>query len=412
MSPGLGGRFGGGGRLLAFVSAVVFVDTALFGVIAPLLPFYSDELGLSKTAAGVLVAAFPAGVLAGAFPAGAAVARLGARRVTIVGLALLVGSSLVFGVAGDVVVLDVARFVQGAGSAASWTAALAWLARRSAPERRGELLGTAFSAALAGALVGPALGAAARGVDPAFVFSAAAAVGVGMIAWALRVPAPSASRDESGWGSALRERALLPGAAVILAVGLLFGAIAVLVPLRFDELGAGGAVIGGAFAAAALLEGLLGAPLGRLSDRVGPLRPIRASLLGGAVLALILPLPETLPLLVFLVVLTAPVEGGMFVPAMKMLADGAERAGLDQGYAFAVFNITWALTTAVGSAAGGAIADVASDTAAYAAIAALMAAGLIASLRASPASPFSASPGAPSPGRPSRPSSSPSARGR
>ena len=32
----------------------------------------------------------------------------------------------------------------------------------------------------------------------------------------------------------------------------------------------------------------------------------------------------------------------MFVPSMKMLADGAERARLDQGYAFAIFNFAWA----------------------------------------------------------------------
>ena len=382
----------GGGRLLAFVAAVVFVDSALFGVIAPLLPFYSDELGLSKTAAGVLVAAFPAGVFAGAFPSGAAVARFGAKPTTIFGLALFAGSSLVFGFASEIVLLDAARFVQGVGSAASWTAGLAWLARMSPPDRRGERLGIAFSGALAGSLLGPALGAAARGIDPAIVFSLAALVGVGLAVWSLRVPAPPASRAEAGWGSALRERALLPGAAVILMVGLLFGVVEVLVPLRFDALGGGGAVIGAAFAAAALAEGVTGPLIGRLSDRIGPLRPVQASLLGGIVLALVLPLPESIAILLLLCVVLGPVEGGMFVPAMKMLADGAERARLDQGYAFAIFNFTWALTTAAGSAGGGAIADAAGDGVAYAAIAAILAIGLIASLRASPASPSPASP--------------------
>ncbi len=384
MSRGLAGRFGGGGRLLAFVSAVVFVDSALFGVIAPLLPFYTDELGLSKTEAGVLVAAFPAGVFAGAFPAGALVARFGAKPTAIVGLALFAGASLVFGFANDIVLLDLARFLQGAGSAASWTAGLAWLSRESPPERRGERLGIAFSGALAGSLLGPALGAAARGIDPAIVFSLAAAVGVGLIAWSLRVPAPPASRDEGGWVSALRERALLPGAGAILMVGLLFGVVEVLVPLRFDALGAGGAVIGGAFALAALAEGVTGPMIGRLSDRIGPLRPVRWSLVAGIVLALVLPLPETAALLVVLCVVLGPVEGGMFVPGMKMLADGAEQAGLDQGYAFAIFNFTWALTTAAGSAGGGAIADASSDTVAYGAMAAVLLAAFAAAFGLSP----------------------------
>ena len=50
----------------------------------------------------------------------------------------------------------------------------------------------------------------------------------------MRLPGPAASRDEAGWGTALRERALLPGAAVIVMVGLLFGIAEVLAaaPLR------------------------------------------------------------------------------------------------------------------------------------------------------------------------------------
>jgi MFS family permease len=170
-------------------------------------------------------------------------------------------------------------------------------------------------------------------------------------------------------------------------------------------------VIGLAFALASLAEGVTGPLFGRVADRVGPLRPVRLSLVGGIALAVVLPLPESIVLLVLLCVVLGPVEGGMFVPAMKMLADGAERARLDQGYAFAIFNFTWALTTAAGSAGGGAIADVSSDTVAYAVIAALLAVGLIASLRASAASPAfrpSASPSNPA----SSPAPSPSARRR
>ncbi len=366
-----------GRRLLFFVGAVVLVDSALFGVIAPLLPFYTEELGLSKTAAGVLVAAFPAGVFAGAFPAGWAVARFGPRPVAVVGLALFAGASLVFGLAREVVILDLARFVQGMGSAVSWTAALAWLARQSPPEIRGERLGTAFSAALAGSLIGPALGAAARGIDPEIVFSIAAAFGVVLIFWALRVPGPAALEGEAGWMSALRERALLPGAAVILVVGLFFGVVEVLVPLRLDALGAGAVAIGAAFAAAAVLEGVLGRPLGQLSDRVGALRPVQVSLFAGAVFAVLFPVPESVLVLGILVALSGPLEGGLFIPGMKLLADGAESSGLDQGYAFAIFNFTWALTTAVGSAAGGAIADVAGDTTAYLLLAGVMAAAFV-----------------------------------
>ena len=42
---------------------------------------------------------------------------------------LLVVSSLVFGHAETIVVLDAARFVQGMGGACSWAGGLAWLIR-------------------------------------------------------------------------------------------------------------------------------------------------------------------------------------------------------------------------------------------------------------------------------------------
>ena len=41
-------------RLLFIGSAVVFLDVVFYAAITPLLPAYVNDLGLSKTAAGVL----------------------------------------------------------------------------------------------------------------------------------------------------------------------------------------------------------------------------------------------------------------------------------------------------------------------------------------------------------------------
>ena len=392
-----------GGRLLAFVSAVVFVDTTVFGVIAPLLPYYTAELALSKAEAGILVAAFPAGVIAGAFPAASLVTRVGVRRVTVMGLVALAWASLVFGFAESLVLLVLARFAQGAASAATWTASLAWLARETPAERRGERLGTAFSAAVVGALLGPALGAAARGTDPAAVFAFGALAGLAMAAWATRMSEPRGEAGEGRLSTALRSPSLLPGMLVILLVGLFFGVVEVLVPLQLDALGAGGVAIAGAFALTSLGQAIAGPRIGRVSDRAGAHAPVAVSLCLGAILAALMPLPESVVLLAVLLVLCGPVGGGLFVPGMKLLADGAEAAGLDQAYGFAIFNLTWALTTAAGAFAAGAVAEVAGDTAAYLALAGVMALAFTASALVSSGSSRSSGRG-PSPSSPSSPS--------
>src|SRR6516225_5690938 len=84
-------------RLLAFVCALVLVDTIFFSALTPLLPHYTQVAGLSKAGAGILVAAYPAGTLVGSLPSGALIARLGDRRVVLLGLALMSAATLVFG---------------------------------------------------------------------------------------------------------------------------------------------------------------------------------------------------------------------------------------------------------------------------------------------------------------------------
>jgi MFS family permease len=60
-----------------------------------------------------------------------------------------------FGLADEIWLLDSLRFAQGIGAAIAWTGALAWLATEAPIERRGEMLGIAFAAAVTGALLGP-----------------------------------------------------------------------------------------------------------------------------------------------------------------------------------------------------------------------------------------------------------------
>ena len=73
------------------------------------------------------------------------------------------------------------------------------------------------------------------------------------------------------------------------------------------------------------------------------------------------------------VVAVSGLLGGLWVPAMGLLTGGAERIGLDHGFAFAYFNLSWAAGFSLGSVAGGGLAEAAGDPVAYGGVAALYA---------------------------------------
>src|SRR4051794_40728620 len=122
--------------------AVVFLDTLFFSAIAPLLPRYADDFGLTKAAAGVLAGAYPAGTLVAAIPAVLVAMRIGVKGALLLGLGLLAVSSVAFGLGDSIVVLDVSRFVQGAAGALCWSGSLAWLIGSAPVDRRGGRVGT------------------------------------------------------------------------------------------------------------------------------------------------------------------------------------------------------------------------------------------------------------------------------
>ncbi len=353
--------------LLAFVCLVVFVDTVFYAAITPILPELSDEYDLSKTAAGVLAAAYPAGTFLGALPGGWLAARVGTRPTVLLGLGLLVASSVVFAFADSIVVLDVARFVQGIGGAASWAGALGWLIGAAPRERRGELIGTALAAAIIGALFGPVLGAAAGALGQAPVFATVAAMGAAMMVWALRLRAAQPEGDSrvSTLLASLGDRRVLAGMWLTTLPGVLFGTLAVLGPLRMDELGAGATGIAAAWLIAAALEAIVNPLVGRLSDRRGRLIPSIAGVTGGGLVMLALPWPSSAWVLGGLVILAAPAIGTLWTPAMAMLSDGAEAFGVDQGFAFALVNLAWATGQTAGAAGSARLADAAGDRVPY-----------------------------------------------
>jgi predicted MFS family arabinose efflux permease len=354
-------------RLLFLVGGIVFVDTMFFAALTPLLPEYADTYDLSKAGAGVLAGAYPIGALAGGIPSGLATARFGARPVTIAGILVIAVTTVIFATADSILVLDAARFAQGFGSSFAWTAGLTWLVSSTPAARRGQTIGTAMAAAIVGALFGPVLGGVASVVGQGVAFGAAALLAVALGVWAFLTdePPPSKPQPLAIFIRALRNRRIALGVWFVILPALLFGTMGVLAPLRLEELGFTAVAIGTLWLCTAALEATANPIVGRITDRVGRIRPMMVLALCSAIAAAALPWPDRAAVLAAVVVVASIVFGTFWTPAMALLSDEAEARGLQYAYAFALINIAWAPGQALGAAGGGGLAELTSDAVPY-----------------------------------------------
>ena len=295
----------------------------------------------------------------GGIPGGLAAARFGPKLAVVSGLALLAFASFAFAAADGPWALGLARFVQGASSTVTWAGALAWLTVATPRARRGELIGTAFGAAVFGAILGPMFGAVADAVS---VRASFATVGVGAVAlalWAASRPAlPPEEQAPGAVGRAFSDRGFVGGLWLNTLPALLFGMLVVLVPLRLDVGGFAPFAIGTVFLAAGLVEVAVNPVLGRFSDRRGRLLPIRLALAASVVVAVAFAAARDPYVVSLLAVLAAIAFGAFYTPGMALVSDRTEAAGLSQAIGFGIMNTAWALGNMSGPAIAGSLAEV------------------------------------------------------
>jgi predicted MFS family arabinose efflux permease len=224
-----------------------------------------------------------------------------------------------------------------------------------------------MSAAIVGALFGPVLGGVASVIGQAVAFGTAGLIAVALAVWAFLTSAPPPARPQplQLFVRALRNRRIVLSVWFVVLPALLFGTMGVLAPLRLEELGFSAVAIGVLWLCTAAVEATANPVVGRITDRVGRIRPMMMLALGSAVAAAALPWPNRAAVLALLVVAAGITFGSFWTPGMALLSDEAEARGLEYAYAFALINIAWAPGQALGAAGGGGLAEVTSDAVPY-----------------------------------------------
>lgn len=355
-------------RLVVLGCAMGGVETAFYSALAPLLPTFRDQFGLSKAQVGLLVAMYAVGLCVAALPVGMFASVVGVKGAALSGLLGLAITSVVFGIANSYWELLITRILQGVAGALCWTAGIAWLVEVAPATRRSEMIGLFSGASAAGAVLGPALGGAAALVGRAEAFTAVALFVALVALEAARRPRP-APHDWQPIVQVARAHAspqLWGGQWLVCLPGLLLGTIGVLAPLRLHRLGLGPVGIAATYLVAASL-GILARPaVGRWADRRGRTAAIRLLLVGCIVVTVVVPWVGDRWLASIFVMLAVCNYGLLWGPTMAWLSQAYEQAGIAQAVGFALMNLTVGVAIVAGAAVAGEIAHLAGDPIAYA----------------------------------------------
>jgi predicted MFS family arabinose efflux permease len=357
------------------IAVLLGFEATLWAVLTPILPHYARTLGASKPAIGVLTGAYGAGLIPGAFLSAWLAARAGVRRTTLAGMLTFAVTVVPFGFATNIVVLDVLRALQGVGSGFIWGGGLTWLIAANPQGRRGAVLGSAFSAAIAGSLAGPAVGTLAVAVGTEITFAAVGALALALAVWARSYPEPSSlpSATRVRVGDIIRNRAVLLGTWLIFLEAIASGIAYTLIPLRLARFGASTFAIGAIFFLISALSGASSMYAGRLSDRWGAIPLIGVGLVLGIVMTAMLPVGHSAAVLAAIAV---PALAGPFtiivIPASALLTVAVELAGITLIVATLLVNLAFALGQTLSAPTGAALAQATSDAVPFAIVSALM----------------------------------------
>lgn len=354
---------------LLLMALTVFIDLMGFGIILPLLPFWAEKLGANPIEVGLILTIYAVAQFLFTPVLGSLSDRFGRRPVIIVSLLIEAVSFALSALAGSLLMLLFARFIGGVG-ASNMSSAQAVVADVTPPEGRARGMGLIGAAIGMGFVVGPAIGGVLAGQGQVVPFWAA--MGVALIN-ALLVLAflpetrkrPRTGSGETvqpplrgvlgGWRRAFASPALARLILVNLFFTLAFTAMEAVFPLFTQRVFHWDATQNGYIFTyvGVVIVIMQGGLVGMLVKRFGEQRVLIGGLVMLAIGLLLLPLSQTLAvLLIALAVLSA--GDGAVTPSTSALLSFASPAEA-QGETLGIAQGAAGLGRVVGPLAAGAL---------------------------------------------------------
>ncbi|WP_339183454.1 MFS transporter [Oceanobacillus sp. FSL W7-1293] len=152
----------------------LFIAFLGIGLVIPVLPTIMNELNLSGSVVGYLVAAFAVAQLIVSPLSGRWVDVFGRKRMIVIGLLIFSFSEFLFGIGKTVEILFISRILGGVSAAFIMPAVTAFIADITTLESRPKALGYMSAAINTGFIIGPGVGGLLAEVGPRVPFFAAA----------------------------------------------------------------------------------------------------------------------------------------------------------------------------------------------------------------------------------------------
>lgn len=194
------------GTMLLLMLNIFLVFTGI-GLVVPIMPTYMNELHITGSTVGLLVAAFSLTQLLFSPYAGRLSDSLGRKKIIVAGMIVFALSEWIFGIAVSPVLLFLARMLGGVGAALIMPAVMAYAADVTTNEERAKGMGLINAAITTGFIIGPGIGGylAEFGIRVPF-FAAAVAGAVAAVITMFILPESRTAEQRASAGADLAEK--------------------------------------------------------------------------------------------------------------------------------------------------------------------------------------------------------------